>query len=100
MAIERQITIRTNPGGSPRITFDPDPLQARTSDQIFWTNGDSQPHWPGLVKSDGTVDKTFFMPNQIAQGGDTSPVFSTIVTGTLNYACSLHPGETGRIVIA
>jgi plastocyanin len=103
MAIERQIVIKPNaPGASPRVVFDPNPLQANQADQIFWTNNDTQPHWPGRKNPDGTINATFFMTNQIAPGGDVSAVFSTIVSGTLNYVCSLpgHQNETGSIVIA
>lgn len=108
MAIERRIIIKTAaPGASPRVTFDPNPLQANPADQIFWTNNDSQPHWPGRLKADGTIDTTFFMPNQIAPDGDVSAVFSTIVKSDpndpdtlLNYACSLHPPEKGSITIS
>src|ERR1043165_6694696 len=103
MAIERRITITTAPpGSSPRITFAPNPLQANAMDQIFWTNDDSQPHWPGRKNDDGSVNPTFFMPNQIASGGDVSPIFSSTVSGTLNYVCTLagHQNETGSIVIS
>jgi len=103
MAIERQIVIKTAPpGSSPRITFDPNPLSANAMDQIFWTNNDSQPHWPGRKNDDGSVNPTFFMANQIAPGGDVSPVFSTGVSGTLNYVCTIagHQNETGSIQIS
>ena len=98
MAIERRIVITPNaPGASPRVTFDPNPLQANPSDQIFWTNDDTQAHWPGVPGN-----PTFFMSNQIAPGGDVSPVFSTIVNDTLIYVCTLngHQNETGSIVIS
>ena len=98
MAIERRIVITPNaPGASPRVSFDPNPLQANPADQIFWTNNDTQPHWPGLAGN-----PTFFISNQIAPGGDVSPVFSTIVSGTLNYVCTIagHQNETGSIVIS
>ena len=100
MAIERPITITTAPAGSSsRITFNPDPLQANPADQIFWTNGDTRAHWPGLQRT-GSVDKEFFMSYQIAPGG-TSTIFSTTVVGTLNYVCTIagHEHETGRIEI-
>ena len=102
MAIERQITITTAPpGSSPRITFAPNPLQANQADQIFWTNNDSQPHWPGLVDATGKIQPNFFMTYQIAEGGGTSTIFSTTVAGTLNYVCTIagHEHETGSIVI-
>ena len=98
MAIERRIIIKPNaPGASPRVSFDPNPLKANPADQIFWTNTDTQPHWPGLPGN-----PTFFMSNQIAPGGDVSPVFSTIVDGTLTYVCTIagHQNETGSIVIS
>jgi len=98
MAIERRIVITPNaPDASPRVTFDPNPLQANPSDQIFWTNNDTQAHWPGVPGN-----PTFFMSNQIAPGGDVSPVFSTIVEGTLTYICTIagHQNETGSIVIS
>lgn len=102
MPIQRQININKNPNGPPNITFDPNPLNANTRDQIFWTNNDDQPHWPGLLNSDGTINTTYFMPNQIAPNGDTSPIFSPAVPTSqqpLNYKCSIagHENETGSI---
>jgi plastocyanin len=97
MAIQLMIRINRNTS----VTFSPDPLSANTLDQIFWVNNDdSEPHWPGLVKSDGTINPTFFMANQIAPGGDSSPIFSPSTAATLDYACSLHQGETGSIIIS
>lgn len=100
MGIERQITITTKAGGSPRITFTPGSLPANVADQVFWTNNDTQPHWPGLVVG-SDINKTFFMPNQIAPNGNTSSVFSPGQPGPLTYKCSLegHQDETGTIVV-
>lgn len=100
MAIQRQISI--NPAhGTPRVEFDPDPRDARVFDQIFWTNNDTVAHWPGLLNSDDTIDATFFMPNQIAPNGDTSPTFafSNPAADPIRYACSLHPDEKGEIKV-
>lgn len=90
MAIQRQIHINRN-GNS--VTFDPSELDAKTGDQIFWTNNDDEAHWPGLPENDA-----FFMPNQIAPGG-TSSIFSPGGPDTLDYVCSLHPDETGTITV-
>ena len=97
MPIQRQININKSGGG---ITFSPNPLNANTQDQIFWTNNDDKAHWPGRVKKDGTIDTTFFMDNQIAPNG-TSPIFAASVAGTLNYKCSIqgHENETGSIEV-
>jgi plastocyanin len=100
--VQRQININTNTGvASPGVIFDPSPLAANTRDQIFWTNNDTKPHWPGLLNADGTINTTFFMPNQIAEDGDTSPIFSPGNATTFTYKCSIagHDNETGTITV-
>jgi plastocyanin len=92
-----------------QVSFDPSPLDAQVGDQIFWTNNDSEPHWPGLKNEDGSIDETFFMPYQIAGASDmgpsSSPTFSPGVAATLEYVCSLHCeagqpcNEAGTIVV-
>lgn len=97
MGIPRQININKSGGV---VSFDPPTLNANILDQIFWTNNDKdQAHWPGLLNNDGTINTTFFMPNQIAPNGDTSPIFSPSNPATYSYACSLHPNEKGTITI-
>ena len=90
MAIQRQIKINKN-GNS--VTFDPPVLNAHTGDQIFWTNNDNEAHWPGL-----SDDEKFFIPNQIAPKNPSS-IFTPGRAQELDYVCSIHPGETGRIVV-
>jgi plastocyanin len=82
------------------VTFSPNPQPAVAMDQIFWTNNDDTPHWPGLLNGDGTINTTFFMPNQIAGNGDTSPIFAPSTAITYQYVCSLHPNEKGTIVVS
>lgn len=86
-SLQRRVSF--DPSPLHRVTFDPSPLAVNVGDQIFWTNNDSQPHWPGLKNEDGSVDNTFFMPYQIA-GDHTSPTFSPGVAGRLEYVCSIH----------
>lgn len=95
MAIQLKISINKKVPSPPLVTFAPNPLAASPLDQIFWTNNDSVPHWPGLLNADGTVNKTFFMPNQIAQDGDSSPIFSPSAPASFKYACSLHKNNQG-----
>ncbi len=101
MPIQLKISINRNPQSV--VTFDPTPLSAQTRDQIFWVNNDpSEPHWPGRKNDDGSISEKYFMPNQIAQGGDTSTQYSSSQPLTLNYVCSLHPerpNEQGSIKI-
>jgi len=93
-------TISINKGPGHGVVFSPNPLpNVAPGDQIIWANNDTIPHWPGLVNEDGTIDKTFFMPNPIAKDS-TSPTFSPGVATTLNYACSLHAGENGSIQVS
>jgi plastocyanin len=97
-SLQRRVSVDPSP---PKVSFEPSPLDVEVGDQIFWTNNDSQPHWPGLKKEDGSIDNTFFMPNQIAVAADmgpsSSPTFSPVATGALVYACSLHSSEEGTI---
>lgn len=90
-SLERRVSVDPSP---PKVSFDPSPLDVEVGDQIFWTNNDSQPHWPGLKNPDGSIDTTFFMPNQIAGVSDLGPssssIFSPGATGDLVYACSIH----------
>lgn len=83
----------------PLVEFDPNPLQqAAAGDQIFWANNDTVAHWPGLQNPDGSINKTYFIPNQIAPDS-TSDAFSPGADGTLNYVCSIHPDEKGTIEV-
>jgi plastocyanin len=97
MAIQRKISINKKVPPPPKVTFAPNPSPANALDQIFWTNYDSEAHWPGLLNADGTINKTFFMPNQIAPDGDSSPIFSPSSPASFTYACSIHPDERGII---
>lgn len=102
MPFQWNIAINKNPqdGTSPRVVFEPDPLQASVRDQICWTNNDdSEAHWPGLLQDDGKIDETFFMPNQIAPNGDSSATFAPSQPASFKYACSLHPDEQGTITV-
>ena len=92
-SLERRL--RSDRAPQNQVSFDPSPLDVKVGDQIFWTNNDGQPHWPGLLNQDGSIDETFFMPNQIAgasedTGPSSSPTFSPGVAATLVYVCSIH----------
>jgi plastocyanin len=91
-----EITIWRRSDGKPK--FEPPYLVVHKNDQIFWVNNDIDPHWPGLMNANGTINKTFFMQNQISPSG-SSTVFAADVEGDFLYTCSLHQDETGRIVV-
>jgi plastocyanin len=93
------ININPNDPQPPLAKFEPDTLaQVAPGDQVFWANNDNAAHWPGLLNPDGSINKTFFIPNQIASNS-TSDAFSPAADATLNYACSIHPDETGTIQV-
>lgn len=94
MAAQMQINIK--PIGEPTedgftVRFDPSRLDVEPGDQIFWTNNHSQPHWPSLKNADGTIDNSFFMPNQIAPDSSSS-TFSPgdDAKRTYTYVCCLR----------
>ena len=92
-----KITIcRKRSGGGPE--FEPAYLVVNKGDQIFWVNNDIDPHWPGLMNADGTINETFFMQNQILPS-DSSTVFIPGLEGDFTYSCSLHQNEMGRILV-
>ena len=43
------------------VQFVPETLRAAPGDKAFWQNDDTQPHWPGLSRPDGTIDTAFFI---------------------------------------
>lgn len=85
--------------GKPAV-FDPTPLTVHVNDSVFWANGDQQePHWP---TPDPTKPKAW-LDFQIAPGGQSAQIsfdpLSPPANYTLNYVCSLHPGEKGQIKV-
>ncbi len=100
MPFNWQINIVKNKSGNPRVKFDPNPENnPAVGDEIIWTNHDTVAHWPGLKNSDGSINATYFMPNQIAPNSP-SITFVPGASGALSYACSLHPDETGIINVS
>ncbi len=94
-------TINVNPNvvQPPLAEFVPNPLtEIAPGDQVFWANNDDNAHWPGLLNPNGSINKTYFMPNQIAPHS-TSDAFSFAADGPVNYVCSIHPDETGTIQV-
>ena len=79
-----------NPTGPAVFSFEETP-QVQVGDQVFWSNDDSEPHWPAV-----TGNPTFFMDFQIAPASASSS-FAPSTVGAIQYFCSLHPDETGTI---
>lgn len=97
MAFTWQISIYESGGA---YIYDPPTLtNVQVGDQIIWSNKDDKAHWPGL-KTNGSVDQTYFMPNQIAAHSPSS-TFVPGVAGNVTYVDSLDPsGPTGTIEVS
>jgi plastocyanin len=85
--------------GKPAV-FDPSPLTAHVNDSVFWYNGDqNEPHWP---TPDAKKPKEW-LDYQIAPDGQSAQIslnpLNPPANYTLNYVCSLHPGEKGQIKV-
>jgi plastocyanin len=97
-SLERRLK-RFAPSPQNRVSFDPPLVTVTVRDTIFWTNNDSVAHWPGLLNDDGTINPTFFIPNQIAPNGDVSASFGSGQPDpgqpdvSFKYECSLHRGQ-------
>ena len=85
--------ITINAGTPARYT--PNPQVVFVNDSVFWFNADqTQPHWP----APSAANPKGFMDFQIAPNSQSSQVGFN-ATGTTNYICNLHPGETGQIIV-
>jgi plastocyanin len=82
--------------GKPAV-FDPSPLSVHVNDSIFWANDDqTQPHWP----TPNAAQPKAWLDFQIAPGGQSAQIsINPMRPTTLNYVCSLHPGEKGQIKV-
>ena len=82
--------------GNPAV-FDPSPLSVHVNDSIFWANGDqTKPHWP----TPNAAQPKAWLDFQIAPGGQSAQIsINPMGATTLNYVCSLHPGEKGQIKV-
>ena len=90
-----RINIRKNPAPPPRVVFAfEETPQVQVGDLVLWSNDDTEAHWPAV-----TGNPTYFMDFQIAPKA-TSSSFAPAAAGTIAYVCSLHPDETGTIVVS
>jgi len=81
--------------GNPAV-YTPDCLIANPNDSVSWTNDDKVAHWP---TPNAAKPKTW-MDYQIAPDGESSQIsMNPPAPYTLNYVCSLHPGEKGQIKV-
>ena len=81
--------------GKPAV-FDPNPQKAHVNDSIYWSNGDTQPHWP----TPDAKEPNAWLDYQVAPDGESAQIsLDPPAPYTLNYVCSLHPEEKGQIKV-
>ena len=78
------------PPGTPKPTV----LSAETNDLISWDNQTSQAHQ--ICSGEGSAQTQ--LTNRIEAHG-SSDGYSPQATGTVDYYCCLHKGETGTIEV-
>ena len=84
--------------GKPAV-FDPPTLNVNVNDSVYWSNGDKVAHWP----APSAANPKEWLDYQIAPHGESAQISlgpaSPPKAYTLNYICTLHPGETGQIKV-
>ena len=89
-------------------SFQPDPAQVTTQDNVFWVNNTGEEHWP--TRTDGKGPDQIWMKNQIPPEASSSGVAffaQDVITGkqlpyTVEYFCAAHPfraNERGKIQV-
>lgn len=98
----------TRDGGQTKASFEPDPVEATTQDNVFWVNNDpDKSHWP--MRTDGTLPSQIWMKHPIPPGAPSSGVVffdpDTITNQkppyTVEYFCAIegHEEERGTIEV-
>jgi plastocyanin len=70
--------------------YSPNPLSVAVGQQINWKNNDSIEH--------SATSSSFDTGSIPAFSAHDNPVTMS-VAGTFNFHCSIHPGETGSIIV-
>jgi plastocyanin len=73
------------------VAFDPAQLEVAVGTTVTWTNEEAVPHTVTAV--DGAFDS-----GTLEQGDTFEETFSA--AGTFEYACAIHPGMKGSIVVS
>ena len=77
----------------PAISFEPKDLTVKAGTTVTWTNSDDLPH---------TVTKTGGPGDQCDSGSlDPGKTFEIVldVKGTVDYVCTIHPGQEGTVTV-
>jgi plastocyanin len=71
--------------------FAPDKITVKVGQKIHWTNNDGYTHNVTATKGDD------FQSDNVDGGGTFD--YTPKKTGTIDYICTIHPGQTGTITV-
>jgi plastocyanin len=77
----------------PAIEFEPSNVTVKAGATVTWTNSDDLPH---TVTKDGGPGPDFDS-GDIDPGGTFEQSFEE--TGTVDYVCTIHPGQEGSVTV-
>ena len=77
----------------PAIEFDPADVTVKAGTTITWTNSDDLPHT--VTKTGGPGGE--FDSGNIEPGGEFE--LTVDVKGTVDYVCTIHPGQEGSVTV-
>jgi plastocyanin len=78
----------------PAIEFDPADVTVKAGTTVKWTNSDDLPHT--VTKTDGPGPE-FDSGNLDPGGTEFEQTFEA--KGTIDYVCTIHPGQKGSITV-
>lgn len=73
------------------IKFVPRDAQVRVGQKVMWENNDTAPHNVTAQKGADFKSDTF------NQGGTFE--YTPTKAGTIDYVCTVHPGQEGRLIV-
>jgi hypothetical protein len=77
-----------------------DPLQAGNADIISWNNRTNDLHQPvAVVNGVQTPLSDPIQPFRSSRPGYVTTASTTTTVTTIDYTCSFHPNESGRILV-
>ena len=77
----------------PSISFDPADVTVKAGTTITWTNSDDIPHT--VTKTGGPGGD--FDSGNLEPGGEFE--LTADVKGTVDYVCTIHPGQAGTFTV-
>ena len=78
----------------PAIEFDPAEVTIKAGTTVKWTNSDDLPH---TVTKDGGPGPDFDSGDLDPGSGEFEQTFDQ--KGTVDYVCTIHPGQDGTVIV-